>query len=215
VWDNGMGIEPDKQQEIFQEFKRGTQLRAEQGLGLGLAISKGIAHVLGHQIAMHSWLGKGSVFSIELPRCEQSPSIKEVSPSLPRTNLDSLKVLCVDNEIDILHGMQSLLKRWGCDVRVALDLKASVDAVGQDWWPDVILSDYRLEDEHTGLDVLQHFRALYLDEFLGVIISADRSEVMMSSIDASGFSFLPKPVKPLKLRAMLNQMVVNPPIVAD
>ena len=65
VWDNGMGIEPDKQQEIFQEFKRGTQLRAEQGLGLGLAISKGISHVLGHQITMRSWLGKGSVFSRE------------------------------------------------------------------------------------------------------------------------------------------------------
>ena len=101
--------------------------------------------------------------------------------------------------------MQSLLERWGCDVRVALNLKASIDTVGQDWLPDVILSDYRLEAEHTGLDVLQHFRALYLEEFLGVIISADRSEAMLSSIDVSGFSFLPKPVKPLKLRAILNQ----------
>lgn len=215
VWDNGMGIEPDKQQEIFQEFKRGTQLRAEQGLGLGLAISKGISHVLGHQITMRSWLGKGSVFAIEIPRCEERPSPKEVSPSLPSTNLNGLKVLCVDNEIDILHGMQSLLERWGCDVRVALNLKASIDAVGQGWLPDVILSDYRLEDEHTGLDVLQHFRALYLEEFLGVIISADRSEAMLSSIDASGFSFLPKPVKPLKLRSMLNQIFVNHPTTVD
>ncbi|MCV5928629.1 sensor histidine kinase, partial [Escherichia coli] len=38
VWDNGMGIEEEKQQEIFEEFNRGTQVRSDQGLGLGLAI---------------------------------------------------------------------------------------------------------------------------------------------------------------------------------
>ncbi|MCV5854527.1 sensor histidine kinase, partial [Escherichia coli] len=64
VWDNGMGIEEEKQQEIFEEFNRGTQVRSDQGLGLGLAISKGIAQVLGHEISMRSWFGKGSVFSI-------------------------------------------------------------------------------------------------------------------------------------------------------
>ncbi|NVJ57211.1 MAG: PAS-domain containing protein, partial [Vibrionaceae bacterium] len=47
VWDNGTGIDEDKQQEIFEEFTRGSQVRSDQGLGLGLAISKGIAHVLG------------------------------------------------------------------------------------------------------------------------------------------------------------------------
>ncbi|MFA0412126.1 sensor histidine kinase, partial [Vibrio splendidus] len=66
VWDNGTGIDEDKQQEIFEEFTRGSQVRADQGLGLGLAISKGIAHVLGHQISMRSWPGQGSVFSITL-----------------------------------------------------------------------------------------------------------------------------------------------------
>ena len=48
---------------------------AEQGLGLGLAISKGISHVLGHQITMRSWLEK-AVFFIEIPRCEEKPSPK-------------------------------------------------------------------------------------------------------------------------------------------
>ncbi|NMU67156.1 sensor histidine kinase, partial [Vibrio parahaemolyticus] len=68
VWDNGVGIEEEKQQEIFEEFNRGTQVRSDQGLGLGLAISKGIAQVLGHEISMRSWVGKGSVFSITLDK---------------------------------------------------------------------------------------------------------------------------------------------------
>ena len=70
VWDNGIGIEEDKQQEIFEEFNRGGQVRSDQGLGLGLAISKGIAHVLGHEISMRSWPGRGSVFSLTLEQSQ-------------------------------------------------------------------------------------------------------------------------------------------------
>ena len=207
VWDNGIGIEEDKQQEIFEEFNRGSQVRSDQGLGLGLAISKGIAHVLGHQISMRSWAGKGSVFSITLDKSEPA----EQQPVVPiaqqaQSDLNHLRVLCVDNEPDILVGMEDLLARWGCDVKVAVDLMQSLKALEDNWVPDVILSDYRLDNGRTGLEVLQQCRLRLGDCFEGVIISADRTDDMLEGIKSNGFSFIPKPVKPLKLRAVLNRV---------
>ena len=207
VWDNGLGIDEDKQQEIFEEFNRGSQASSDQGLGLGLAISKGIANVLGHKITMRSWPGKGSVFSITLKRAlfvaPQSVTVSSQSNS----DLNHLNVLCVDNEPEILLAMDQLLARWGCHVRTTTDLIGSLKMIDEDWIPDVILSDYRLDNGRTGLEVLQQCRLRLGDSFIGVIISADRTEEMLEGIELNGFSFIPKPVKPLKLRAILNRSV--------
>ena len=205
VWDDGIGIPEDKQKEIFDEFSRVDQARADQGLGLGLAISRGIARVLNHQISMQSWQDKGSVFSITLDKASDVEPVLKPVTTAPHAALQHLKVLCVDNEQDILVGMESLLARWGCDVRTALDLVGSLKHLEDDWLPDVIFSDYRLDNGRTGLEVLQQCRLRLGDSFKGVIISADRTETMLEGIKSNGFSFLPKPVKPLKLRAMLNR----------
>ncbi|ROV61128.1 response regulator [Vibrio ponticus] len=206
VWDNGEGINEDKQQEIFEEFNRGNQVRSDQGLGLGLAISKGIANVLGHQIAMRSWPGSGSVFSIRLKRAAFAAPQAVASPIQAASDLSHIKVLCVDNETDILIGMEQLLTRWGCDVRCAVDIVESMQAIEDAWQPDVILSDYRLDNGRTGLEVLQQCRLRLGDSFIGVIISADRTPDMLAGIESNSFSFIPKPVKPLKLRAILNRI---------
>ncbi|ANW24130.1 hybrid sensor histidine kinase/response regulator [Vibrio coralliilyticus] len=206
VWDNGTGIDEDKQQEIFEEFTRGSQVRSDQGLGLGLAISKGIAHVLGHQISMRSWPGKGSVFSITLNRSAEALVQPQATPSAAVSDLSHLNVLCVDNEPEILVGMENLLARWGCNVRTATDIVTSLKCLDEEWLPDVVLSDYRLDNGRTGLEVLQQCRLRLGDSFEGVIISADRTNDMMDGIKSNGFSFIPKPVKPLKLRAILNRV---------
>ncbi|MCC2524492.1 PAS domain-containing hybrid sensor histidine kinase/response regulator [Vibrio coralliilyticus] len=206
VWDNGTGIDEDKQQEIFEEFTRGSQVRSDQGLGLGLAISKGIAHVLGHQISMRSWPGKGSVFSITLHRSAEALVQPQAAPSAAVSDLSHLNVLCVDNEPEILVGMENLLARWGCNVRTATDIVTSLKCLDEEWLPDVVLSDYRLDNGRTGLEVLQQCRLRMGDSFEGVIISADRTNDMMDGIKSNGFSFIPKPVKPLKLRAILNRV---------
>ncbi|MCA2016983.1 PAS-domain containing protein [Vibrio tritonius] len=206
VWDNGVGIEEEKQQEIFEEFTRGSQVRSDQGLGLGLAISKGIAQVLGHEISMRSWPGKGSVFSVSIPRAQRPVTAMIYSPPSEAVHdATQLKVLCVDNEESILLGMRELLERWGCDVKTSTDLVSSLQVIDDGWLPEVILSDYRLEQGRTGLEVLQQFRLRMRSEFIGVIISADRTAEIVDAVKSNGFRFLPKPVKPLKLRAMLQQ----------
>ncbi len=207
VWDNGIGVEEDKQQLIFEEFTRTNQIRSDKGLGLGLAISKGIAQLLGHTISLRSWPSRGSVFSITVPMA-QKVVIEEVPPVAPiatATPLSNLRVLCVDDEVSILEGMEHLLQRWGCEVRLATDLEQSLLQLDNHWLPDVILSDYRLENGRTGLQVLQRFKQVMGAEFNGVIISADRAPDIVEEVKSEGFEFLPKPVKPLKLRTLLNK----------
>lgn len=206
VWDNGIGIEKSQQQAIFNEFTRVNQIRSDQGLGLGLAISKGIAEVLNHHIAMRSWPGCGSVFSLTLPRAHTPTHVHKVSAGRAQFDVAGLKVLCVDNEEHILTGMADLLGRWGCDVRTALDLVQSLKVIDKEWMPAVILSDYRLDNDRTGLELLQQWRLRFGMNFEGVIISAERSDEMLKAIREHGFEFLPKPVKPLKLRTFLGHL---------
>lgn len=206
VWDNGVGIPEDKQAAIFEEFTRVEVGHSDQGLGLGLAIAKGIARVLGHEISLRSWHGQGTVFSVALNRSAQIEPQAAISAPANTSDVAGMKVLCVDNEADILVGMQGLLERWGCDVKVAEDLVQSLKALENDWAPEVIFSDYRLDHGRTGLEVLQQCRLRLGDSFEGVIISADRTDDMLDAIQSNGFSFIAKPVKPLKLRAVLNRV---------
>ena len=70
-----------------------------------------------------------------------------------------------------------------------------------------ILSDYHLANEQTGLQVLQQCSLRLGKTFRGAVISADRTAETQQVIRGHGFSFISKPVKPLKLRALLNQHV--------
>ena len=69
VWDTGLGIPANQQRLVFEEFQRLEQgARAARGLGLGLSIVERLGRVLGHPIAIRSWPGRGSVFSVVAPR---------------------------------------------------------------------------------------------------------------------------------------------------
>lgn len=69
VWDTGIGIPSDKLEQIFEEFYQvgNSERDREKGLGLGLAIVRRLSHLLGHQIAVRSECGKGTVFSVRVP----------------------------------------------------------------------------------------------------------------------------------------------------
>ncbi len=154
---------------------------------------------------MRSWPGRGSVFSLTLEQAQPVVHDAPIVTTEAVSDLSYLRVLCVDNEEDILVGMRDLLERWGCEVKTATDLVSSLKALDNQWIPDVILSDYRLDNGRTGLEVLQQCRLRLGDCFEG-IISADRSADILDGIKSNGFGFIAKPVKPIKLRAMLNRV---------
>jgi signal transduction histidine kinase len=71
VWDTGMGIAPEQQQAVFQEFYKAplianASIGMNEGFGLGLSIVARFCESLGHTFSMRSTLGKGSVFRIDV-----------------------------------------------------------------------------------------------------------------------------------------------------
>ena len=208
VWDRGPGIPQDKLKVIFEEFKRldSHQTRAEKGLGLGLAIADGLCHVLGHKLEVRSWLGKGSVFSVTVPIAPAAPTRKTPAPrETSHSALTGTQVLCIDNEDSILIGMNSLLSRWGCQVWTARDRTECQALLAEDVRPQLVLVDYHLDDGHTGTELMGWLRSRLGEPVPGVVISADARPELVAEIHAAGLDFLPKPVKPAALRALMSR----------
>ncbi|MBK5542926.1 PAS-domain containing protein [Pseudomonas sp. TH05] len=207
VWDRGPGIPQDKQQVIFEEFKRldSHQTRAEKGLGLGLAIADGLCRVLNHGLQVRSWPGQGSVFSVSVPLA-RTPAAAPGKTAEPNGTLPSgAQVLCIDNEDSILIGMNSLLSRWGCQVWTARNREECAALLSEGVRPQLALVDYHLDDGETGTELMAWLRTQLGEPVPGVVISADGRPEMVAEVHAAGLDYLAKPVKPAALRALLSR----------
>ena len=210
VWDQGPGIAKDKLQVIFEEFQRldSHRTQAEKGLGLGLAIADGLCRVLGHPLNVRSWPGKGSVFSVTVPVAQQGRLQRSPEPvieSLPE--LQGAPVLCIDNESSILAGMQSLLGRWHCQVAVARNRDEVRAVLKRGFVPQLVLVDYHLDAGDTGTQLMVWLREQLGGDLPGVVISADGRQELISQIELAGLEYLPKPVKPAALRALISRHI--------
>ncbi|WP_347506402.1 hybrid sensor histidine kinase/response regulator [Pseudomonas anguilliseptica] len=211
VWDRGPGIPDDKRKVIFEEFKRldSHQTRAEKGLGLGLAIADGLCRVLGHQLEVRSWPGKGSVFSVTIPLAlHADPPVLLSQPEHHGEALVGIQVLCIDNEDSILAGMHSLLSRWGCQVWTARNRLECDHLLSENVRPQLALVDYHLDDGETGTELMAWLRTRLGEPLPGVVISADGRPELIAQVHAAGLDYLSKPVKPAALRALLSRHLV-------
>jgi signal transduction histidine kinase len=206
VADTGLGIAAEQQTLIFEEFRR-LDTRS-QGKGLGLAIVRRAADMLGHEIELESAPGRGSTFSITLPL---GTPIKDtdgdgVTPPRDRS-MRGLQVLVVDNERQIQSGMRTLLNGWGCEVASAGDYDEAVRLFAKGGRPDIILADYHLDEGETGDRVVARLQAHFATAIPAAMISADRGEPLKVKLAAAGIPLLNKPVKPAQLRSLLRTML--------
>jgi CheY-like chemotaxis protein len=124
--------------------------------------------------------------------------------------LAGLVLLCIDNEPQILDGMDTLLSGWGCRVLKAEDLKSALSAVGTaDVTPQGLLVDYHLDDGNNGIDAIVHLRWRLGAELPAILITADRSPQVREAAQARDIQVLNKPLKPASLRALLAQWRVQ------
>ena len=207
VWDRGPGIPLDRQKVIFEEFKRldSHQTRAEKGLGLGLAIADGFCRVLEHPLHLRSWPDRGTVFSVSVPLGTPAAP-KSATTEYPATPVaQSLTVLCIDNEDSILLGMQSLLSRWGMQVWTARNQLECEHLLDEGVTPQLVLIDYHLDEGATGISMMTWLRQRLGSTLPGVVISADARSELIAEVHSAHLDYLPKPVKPAMLRALLNK----------
>lgn len=199
VHDTGPGIDAAQQAVIFEEFRRGDGA-AGQGLGLGLAIADRIAQLLHAPIALRSRAGRGTVFSIAVPRAHGGHTAQPPA----RVGLRDARVLVVDNDPAALAALAQLLRGWGCSVDAVRDGAAAADALVRapaDLW----VFDYHLDDGDTGI-ALQARLAARFGARPTLIVSADDTGAVRSDALATGLSLLPKPLRPLALKSVLDRM---------
>jgi len=215
VWDTGPGIAEQHRKVIFDEF-RGLDRPSpwgEKGLGLGLSICDRIARVLQLELSLRSDVGHGSVFSVHLetaPRpVAQAHAAGDVAAPASPASLVGGTVLCIDNEEDILDGMQVLLERWGVRVLRARNAAEARRAFAEHA-PDVILADYRLGDDSCdGLELLQSLRTGGVVHAPAALVTADHGTALAERARELGYKVLRKPVKPAALRGLLGALLAS------
>jgi signal transduction histidine kinase len=217
VIDTGVGIAESDQKAVFQEFHRLSEgaEHTNRGLGLGLAIVDRIARLLGHEVSLRSELGKGSCFEVVVPRAVHEPVVQFADDSAePRaaSSIDGQVILCIDNENETLDGMHGLLGKWGAAPIVASNLDHAQAAMNRAYdenerWPALLLVDYHLNDNVTGLQVIDALRAKAGCDLPAIILTADHTQAVADVVQAAGHAILRKPVKPAALRALINRIL--------
>jgi signal transduction histidine kinase len=208
VWDTGCGISANKTEEIFEEFRRldSKQAGIERGAGLGLAIVKTIAKLLNYDVKVRSWVGLGSVFSIEVPQGDIS-MLQEASELAPIADagLRGRKVWCVDDDRDVRDAMRTLLERWGCQVTLCASGEECLRTAKRAEAPDLLILDYSLGD-CTGFDPLPELESIWGRVVPVVIVSGEHAAVLEEVIRDAPWPVLTKPIRPEELRAEMLAM---------
>lgn len=213
VWDTGPGIPDDKLTEIFQEFKRirPSGSPTDKGLGLGLAIVDKISRILGHDVSVSSIEGQGSVFSVRVPLGQLKPEAPVARDSLcveVDRGLSGVRVWVIDNDQAICEGMKTLLEGWDCRVVTAVsvaDLDARLEIAEAP--VDLILADYHLDNDENGVDAVAEINGRRSQPVPVLMITANYTNELKQHIRELGYLLMNKPVKPLKLRSVLNHVV--------
>jgi signal transduction histidine kinase/PAS domain-containing protein/ActR/RegA family two-component response regulator len=211
VWDTGIGIPADQQDEIFEEFRRLPQTsdRSGRGSGLGLSIVRRVSRMLGHRMVVRSVPGRGSFFGIVVPLSAQPPvSLQRPqrtsdSSGVPQ-NLRGCSVQLIDDEPHVLEGLSVLLKGWG--MRVAGAPSAAQALESGAGAPDLIIADYRLDGAGTGLDAIATLRRRWGD-IPAIVVTADHTQDVHQAVSAARLHLLHKPVRPARLRSLIMHVI--------
>lgn len=206
VWDTGVGISPEDRERIFAEFTR-VNRSAGTGMGLGLSIVERACRHLGHPVRLRSTPGKGSVFSIEVPRAKAQPRLAGAAKPQqqgPEQALD-LIVMVIENDPDVLHAVAQTLDSWGASVVATASTREAVDMMaGLGVPPDIILADYHLDDGETGVEAIRALRRAAASDIPAIVVTANRSRELLRLAEEVGFSLMTKPVQVARLRALID-----------
>ena len=158
-------------------------------------------------ISVRSTPNKGSCFSLTLPLAKatnESVTLK----SDKKTQFAKLNVLCVDDIQQNLDAMQILLKKWQIENSCCQNLADSI-TLATDLKPNVLLIDYNLGNQLTGLEVISTLRNLLGEHTPAAIITANQDETLVEACKSNNIGYLSKPIKPAKLRALLNSYIAH------
>jgi signal transduction histidine kinase len=215
VRDSGIGI-PDAQLEtVFDMFSQLEPAldRAKGGLGIGLALVRGIVELHGGSIhAASAGPGLGSEFTVRLPLLAATPRAGEALPAAARTQdagppsvAEGMRVLVVDDNLDAAEALSMALGMAGCDTRMAYTANAAL-AIAPAFGPDAVLLDIGLPDLN-GYELARRLRRLPGGAGLTLIATTGwgQDKDRQRAFEAGCDHHLTKPVDMEKLKGLLRQ----------
>lgn len=219
VADTGVGIPAAMKKKIFDEFMQidptpGALLN--KGVGLGLSIARRLAARIGAQISLHSYVGIGSVFSIDVPLAASAPSMEEqiaqreerflqqILPNITFTHASETLLVCLETDPDIRHAMQLLAPSLGLRLLTATSSAAAISELNSlNRAPDLLLIDSQLPEE-TALQALARINDEFNLDIPAIIVSADMAMELATLSRSLPVTLLQKPFSSERLHAAIN-----------
>ncbi len=211
VHDTGPGIAPADRERIFEAFVQLDNPARERrrGIGLGLAIAQRSAGLLGTRLDLVSVVGRGSRFSLVLPRADRpaatAPAPAAADPPASTTTLHGRVIWLLEDDDLLAQALLLRLQTWGARVRHLGTLAALQQALAADHdaddTPDTLLTDLRLPDG-DGLAAVAALRQRYPGA-RALVLTGDTAPEQLARLADSGLPVLHKPCSGEALQAAL------------
>ena len=210
VWDSGIGIAPEDQERVFQEFYQvaNPQRDRRMGLGVGLSIVERCCRLLELPKSLRSVLGVGTRVTIRVPLAQARPAVHNEDALLSHatSEVSGRQVMVIEDDVMGRGALAGLLESWGYSVIAVEGAKMAVDRLQKDRLPCLIISDLRLGDGINGIEAVRMLRSLAGQEIAACVISGDTDAEVRQQVEAAGLTLLSKPVRPAKLRSFLRHL---------
>jgi PAS domain S-box-containing protein len=196
VRDTGIGIPKEALARIFEEYVQLDNPGRDRtkGLGLGLAVVERIAQMLGHPLDVQSTVNEGSVFAICIPIGNTLSVATNATQNISHADETPATVLLIDDDPSIVDAMQLLLESEGMTVRTAANSEQAMAALNAGLSPDVIVSDFRLQQPETGAELLVRLRTAASRNIPAIIMTGDTSREQIEATNLPHCAVLKKPV---------------------
>ncbi|OYD83879.1 PAS domain-containing protein [Azospirillum brasilense] len=209
VHDTGIGIAPDHLDAIFLEFHQigNPERDRTKGLGLGLSIVQRLAKLLEHPVTVRSTLGQGSVFMIDVPLGEAA-AVQAPEPfAAVAPHGGGRLVVLIDDEADVLLGLCTIFHGWGFDTVAGTSAEQASERLKTDGrTPAVIVSDYRLGANKTGVDAVRLIREQVGITLPGMVLTGETAAELRDEVAKQGLEIVIKPVVPRQLHEALMRL---------
>jgi signal transduction histidine kinase/ActR/RegA family two-component response regulator len=204
VSDNGPGFDPALASKLFEPFEQADTLERSGGLGLGLAICRGVMALHGGSVVANSrGLGKGARFVVEIESTNELPARAAPPSPAPRELMETKpRILLVEDDHDTGELLAELLHDAGYEVSTVRSAKAALDSELDK--VDLVISDIGLPGV-SGLDLMRTIRRAR--PLKGVALSGYGTEADIHASEEAGFSaHLTKPIVFNDLLATIRQV---------
>ena len=217
IKDTGIGIPKDQLSLIYDEFYQvgvGTNA-SRDGYGLGLSIVKRIVKLLGLKLEVSSTVNEGSTFSLVLPAAGTqattplAPAEEGSVPSEPPTASAEPSVMLVEDDPSVRDATCMLLKIEGYKVTPVASAEEALAAVEAGTTFDMLITDYHLGPNQTGIQVIQALRSCLGTPLKAILITGDTSSVIRGLAPDPQLRILSKPIRAEVLLRLMREFLAG------